>query len=321
MITVIINVVNFLANIIKWLFISASIVGEVIVKTVTIIFSSVLSSVENILLFFQIVYEDNVYIFTEDIPSSTGEFLDSMVKHCIQLHNYFSTVCYSMLNDFKVFISTFRWSFEELLMMVTEFILLWKKTLIFLGETSWLVLTFIPVQVPLLLLEVWKKFRDGLCCCALEAYTIVLRFTNFLTDVPLESFIGLLMAIVIVRLSLHFRNTLRTQTTALYWVLIRKVLYLYYTIHNYFYDYETRVISRMVGGQQLMTREDANAQIYEENGADSLCIICQEQPKCVLTLPCRHVCLCTDCCMRLYGYQRTCPICRTFIYQSVNVYL
>uniref|UniRef100_S4PRQ8 RING finger protein 26 n=1 Tax=Pararge aegeria TaxID=116150 RepID=S4PRQ8_9NEOP len=107
-----------------------------------------------------------------------------------------------------------------------------------------------------------------------------------------------------------------------YWILVRKFLYFYYAIYNYFTNSEVRLITQMVGEQQVNFRNvESHTANDNDDSVDALCVICQERQKCVLTLPCRHVCLCTECCMRLYGYQRTCPICRTFIYHSVTIYL
>ncbi|XP_068632458.1 uncharacterized protein [Battus philenor] len=323
MISVVTNIVNLLATIIQWLFISTSLLGKIIVTVITTIYSSVLKSAKNVSLFFQIVYEDNVTIFTEEIPNltvSSVEFLDAL---WLEVQNYFYMTWHNVVHNLKLIIGTIRWSVEEIWSISSDIVIMGLKTLIFFGEALWLVLTFIPIQLPQLLQEAWNTINSSLYYSAFAAYTNLLKFTNFLNDVPLESFVGLLLAMIIGRLCIHFSNTLRSHSLALYWVLIRKVLYFYYVIYNYFNDYETRLITHMVGGQQLIPQGDADVIIAEESSSasDALCVICQERPKCVLTLPCRHVCLCSECCMRLYGYQRTCPICRTFIYHSVSVYL
>ncbi|KAM3964295.1 uncharacterized protein ACR2FA_001787 [Aphomia sociella] len=210
------------------------------------------------------------------------------------------------------------------IVVVTEIICLLKNGIILLGNTLWLILTFIPVHLPQLLRAGFKSVNDYIVDIIVDAYMSLLNITNFLTDVPLESFIGIISAIIIVRLSIHFRETIQTLTTEFYWCFVRKLMYFYYTLYNYFTDSEVRVITHMASGQNITSREvdfSDNDVDDSNNPADALCVICQERQKCVLTLPCRHVCLCTECCRRLYGYQRTCPICRTFIYHSVTVYL
>ena len=56
----------------------------------------------------------------------------------------------------------------------------------------------------------------------------------------------------------------------------------------------------------------------------SLCVICQDQVKSVLVLPCRHMCMCVDCARTvvsgLHGQRRICPLCRANIRIVMNVY-
>jgi len=49
-----------------------------------------------------------------------------------------------------------------------------------------------------------------------------------------------------------------------------------------------------------------------------LCVICQEDEKCVLILPCRHLCLCEPCSQR--PELKKCPLCRKEIQQTLHVF-
>jgi len=56
----------------------------------------------------------------------------------------------------------------------------------------------------------------------------------------------------------------------------------------------------------------------------SLCVICQDQVKSVLVLPCRHMCMCVDCARTVvsgtHNQRRICPLCRGDIRVVMNVY-
>jgi hypothetical protein len=49
-----------------------------------------------------------------------------------------------------------------------------------------------------------------------------------------------------------------------------------------------------------------------------MCCICLENEKCVLLLPCKHICICTKCSKKSL---KCCPMCRETILQKLKVYL
>ena len=63
----------------------------------------------------------------------------------------------------------------------------------------------------------------------------------------------------------------------------------------------------------------------EREREDKLCVICQDQEKCIMILPCRHLCICQDCQVHLMridrAHSRTCPICRKNVKQTIKAYL
>lgn len=72
--------------------------------------------------------------------------------------------------------------------------------------------------------------------------------------------------------------------------------------------------------------EDLLLEQVEREREDKLCVICQDREKCIMILPCRHLCICQDCQLRLMQrtdqpHSRTCPICRKNVKQTIKAYL
>lgn len=325
MISLVAKIINIFATSLQTILLIASFTGKLIVSAATWISSLIINSLRSIITFFEIVYEDNVAIFTEEIPASVYGVVDTFVNQINRIQDGVVNIVNEIYLEFNELLSTANWVTRTVAIMISEVLVLLKSAVIFIGDTVWLIVTFVPIYLPQLLRAVFKYIGLIIGSFVVDAYMTLLKFTNWLTEVPLQSFMGITSAIIIVRLSVHFREAIINHMTMLYWSLIRNVLYLYYLLFNYFTNSEVGLIAQMAVGQDIgssdITYYDSSNVDDLANGADSLCVICQERQKCVLTLPCRHVCLCTDCCRRLYGYQRTCPICRTFIYHTVTVYL
>ena len=57
----------------------------------------------------------------------------------------------------------------------------------------------------------------------------------------------------------------------------------------------------------------------------SYCVVCLSNPKCVVLMPCRHLCVCQDCAEQLRQHsdclRRQCPLCRAHILETISCYL
>lgn len=56
-----------------------------------------------------------------------------------------------------------------------------------------------------------------------------------------------------------------------------------------------------------------------EEDIQRLCVICHDREKCVILMPCRHLCLCVECSNHIAV--DSCPKCRAVISSKINVYL
>nr|XP_045622632.1 uncharacterized protein LOC123773156 [Procambarus clarkii] len=84
-------------------------------------------------------------------------------------------------------------------------------------------------------------------------------------------------------------------------------------------------ISEIKNGRESTNRADGQAyQLYrelEQEREGRLCIVCQDQVKCVILLPCRHLCLCDACRSAIITRDNTCPVCRRPIMETLRVYV
>lgn len=63
--------------------------------------------------------------------------------------------------------------------------------------------------------------------------------------------------------------------------------------------------------------------VLESERDKRLCVVCADQPKTVVVLPCKHMCMCVDCAheiVKLRSTRRVCPLCRASINTVMHIY-
>ncbi|XP_061418107.1 E3 ubiquitin-protein ligase RNF26 [Lethenteron reissneri] len=83
---------------------------------------------------------------------------------------------------------------------------------------------------------------------------------------------------------------------------------------------EAAVVRQQPWEQQEFPRQEED----EEDDNHKSCVICQDQPKGTVLLPCRHLCLCSACArtiMRGPFNQQKCPLCRKMIVHTMDVFM
>ena len=53
----------------------------------------------------------------------------------------------------------------------------------------------------------------------------------------------------------------------------------------------------------------------------ALCVVCISNPKTVLLLPCRHVCVCPECCEAMLQMEPLCPLCRANVDTHLEIFV
>lgn len=59
----------------------------------------------------------------------------------------------------------------------------------------------------------------------------------------------------------------------------------------------------------------------EREREEKLCCICQDHEKCIMMLPCRHLCICERCMEPLRARTHNCPMCRKPVKQMIKAYM
>ena len=76
--------------------------------------------------------------------------------------------------------------------------------------------------------------------------------------------------------------------------------------------------NRMAYAKILAAKEILKKKLKDEEHENRMCVICQEEQKSVLLMPCRHLCCCKVCSRR--QELKSCPLCRKEITQKIDVY-
>ncbi|KAJ7337271.1 protein localization to perinuclear region of cytoplasm [Desmophyllum pertusum] len=76
--------------------------------------------------------------------------------------------------------------------------------------------------------------------------------------------------------------------------------------------------------EPLEEKESNLREELERERDKNLCVVCQTENKNIVVMPCRHMCMCKNCCTQLFRIQRhhrrTCPLCRHIITSTMEIY-
>jgi RING finger protein 26 len=71
-----------------------------------------------------------------------------------------------------------------------------------------------------------------------------------------------------------------------------------------------------------IVKQRAVVEATNSSNEHNSCCICKENPKSMLLLPCRHICLCEECGENFHnGRLENCPVCRQMIRDILRVYI
>ncbi|KGN57026.1 probable E3 ubiquitin-protein ligase LUL4 [Cucumis sativus] len=90
--------------------------------------------------------------------------------------------------------------------------------------------------------------------------------------------------------------------------------------------FQVRVIRQLlwIDGVRYELREifgigSSSAEGFDDNDTGKECVICMTEPKDTAVLPCRHLCMCSECAKELRLQSNKCPICRQPIEELIEI--
>jgi Zinc finger, C3HC4 type (RING finger) len=90
---------------------------------------------------------------------------------------------------------------------------------------------------------------------------------------------------------------------------------------NYESDEDTPLALRLIYRKRKSQSPGGLKRQLLQEQEEKLCVVCLTNNKCVILMPCRHLCMCTDCSDVIDNTSRLCPICRTDFDRRVTVYM
>lgn len=244
-------------------------------------------------IFIQDVNRESSYI-VNSVLEIYNFFLRSVDQVILCFRNYFTIIgdeIYRFFPNYNLLHGSVNF-FKELIELIGSALCL----LIKLPYTVLLSL----VQCIYILPEIPLKINSFLK----ELYTSLLR-------VSVESMVGIIFFSIFVYFLVRFRKFL---------VIIcrRLTLILIYTVQQKISKFFLRRFwTRSI---EPIPRRDVTDREVDEN---YLCIVCQSTPRCIVLMPCKHLCLCDNCSFTLTRIYKTnsCPVCRQEISFKLKVFL
>lgn len=273
------------------------------------------------------IIADSVAVFSEDVSNEIQKCASVVPLVIEEFQKATSVIFFIMESIFSAFIFTHTSItnvIQSLFTLVVQTVVHMKKLLVLFGSGVWFAITFLPLCLFYLLIFlknlVLMFFQEvgSIVLTKLKKFRISIRDVyDFVTDVPIESVVGLLITISIVYIFTQFYMTIFAGIQQhLSRLLIKIRRWLNNTRRNRLLNSQGTVPVTRSFHSLFQRKENFNF-----SNDDKCCIICQERLKCILLLPCRHVCLCTECNIRLQLYDKNCPICRNYIEDTMRIFV
>lgn len=318
----ILNVIVFIRNLFLWAsqilhgcLIITLVFGELIYKLIYLFLKCVILLFDKIYQILNVLYED-YFIFLNDVTYmvnvaavraeaavdwllSTGAFCADLVLDSLDSLLALASLFYSQLTELVHF-----------LLLVPGYV---QSYLILLGSGIWLAFKSLPLFLFLLfeysftligagvyLLYLFLTFT--LYACHDSLFDIIHFFAGF----PLDALLGLALA------------------SLLLYLIFKKKIFTYFYKTSVQYLFRNPIRRRNCFKEKSEEQQRNNETLLRElqrEREESLCVICHDNKRSIILLPCKHLCLCDLCAHAILRTRMICPICRAYIHKSLQVYM
>lgn len=219
---------------------------------------------------------------------------------------------------------------------------------VLMGNSSWMLIMLVPNIIWFLAKKIIQMLNGLLCGIASIAVATVSSSKNaahatadYFTEFPLQSLVGLFAIFLVIKYkhkTLGLVRFVRSRITMLVMYVLRKIgnVFLSFFVGlRFIYGILSSVLE--LRHRRRQNENSLNEDIHRNStenadgincspmnksaGNSNLCVICQDRPKSILLLPCRHLCLCRNCIYHLRAYRSICPLCRENFRETIQVYV
>lgn len=237
---------------------------------------------------------------------------------CILVFEAVKATIYSLFNGVLQMYNIFNGGIEAMIASVIQIFVFAKRLLLLIGAGVWFAITFIPLSIislSILLTHYLTQLLDEVRTMIYELFSTFLQtlwnIYTFITDVPFESAIGLLAGLCIAYVLINFHVTV-------YQFISEKIQSFLTFVLRHIQAIQVRIKR---GGSDTEYDSEETSEGEEDTSEDRYCVVCQDRYKCVLILPCKHLCVCNECNTRLRSTRSPCPICRCEVRKTMKVFV
>lgn len=345
------SLISFIKDIVYYGYILSFNTGKFLVNLIETTAGQFITIIRSLLTFISILNE-SITVFINDIATGVSTVIHGIyqiTEHILNILMVTANGIFGLLNGILSFYNLIISTIAGIVFNIGQLFIFIKRIIILFGSGIWFAVTLIPLfffYCGTMFIYFLGRLIDEFCTLIVSTINscsiIALNIFNFIFDVPLESLAGILtlvsIAFIIVQFYVIIVEYLKENMISMYHSvkrvfnrLVRKIMQV---IRNPNFTRRSiqqpipipvsESITRSIQRPKIQARPHIRSFSVDPavNGnMDGACVICEEHRKCILLLPCKHVCMCSRCSQRLQNYNNKCPICRTNIENSMKIFI